>query len=81
MIPEIGHFAIALALALSLAQAIVGLVGAQRADARLMGAAAPLAAGVLVTIAAAFACLIWAYVANDTTVLNVVQNSHSAKPT
>ncbi len=80
MIPEIGHFAIALALALSLAQAIVGLVGAQRADARLMGAAAPLAAGVLVTIAAAFACLIWAYVANDTTVLNVVQNSHSAKP-
>ena len=80
MIPEIGHFAIALALALSLAQAIVGLVGAQRADARLMGAAAPLAAGVLVTIAAAFACLIWAYVANDTTVLNVVQDSHSAKP-
>ncbi|WP_043359819.1 heme lyase CcmF/NrfE family subunit [Belnapia sp. F-4-1] len=80
MIPEIGHFALALALALSLAQAVVGLVGAQRAEARLMGAAAPLAAGVLVTVLAAFACLVWAYVANDTTVLNVVQNSHSAKP-
>ncbi|SDB69806.1 heme lyase CcmF/NrfE family subunit [Belnapia rosea] len=80
MIPEIGHFALALALALSLAQAAVGLIGAQRADARLMGAAAPLAAGVLVAVAAAFACLVWAYVANDTTVLNVVQNSHSAKP-
>ncbi len=81
MIPEIGHFALALALALSLAQALVGLAGAQRADARLMGAASPLAVGVLVTVAAAFACLVWAYVANDTTVLNVVQNSHSLKPT
>ncbi|MBL6456040.1 heme lyase CcmF/NrfE family subunit [Belnapia sp. T6] len=80
MIPEIGHFALALALALALVQAVVGMVGAQRADARLMAATPALAAGLLVTIAAAFACLVWAYVANDTTVLNVVQNSHSAKP-
>ena len=46
MIPELGHFALALALALSLAQAAVGLVGAQRAEARLMAATAPLAAGI-----------------------------------
>jgi cytochrome c-type biogenesis protein CcmF len=80
MIPELGHFALALALALSLAQATVGLIGAQRAQARLMAAAPPLAAGVLVAIAIAFACLMWSYVVNDTTVANVVQNSHSAKP-
>ncbi len=80
MIPELGHFALALALALSLAQVVVGLWGAQRAEARLMAATAPLAAGTLIAVAAAFACLAWSYVVNDTTVLNVVQNSHSAKP-
>jgi cytochrome c-type biogenesis protein CcmF len=80
MIPELGHFALALALVLSLAQGVVGLAGAQRADARLMAATGPLAVGTLLAVAAAFACLMWAFAVNDTTVMNVVQNSHSAKP-
>jgi len=80
MIPEVGHFALALALILSLAQVATGLIGAQRADARLMAATPPIAAGVLVAVASAFGCLVWAFVVNDTTVLNVVQNSHSLKP-
>jgi cytochrome c-type biogenesis protein CcmF len=80
MIPELGHFALALALILSLAQAVFGLWGAQRGEARLMAAAPPLAAGTLLAVAAAFACLLWSFAANDTTVANVVQNSHSAKP-
>ncbi len=80
MIPELGHFALALALALSVAQAVFGLWGAQRADARLMAAAPPLAGGVLLAVAASFACLLWSFAVNDTTVENVVQNSHSLKP-
>lgn len=80
MIPELGHFALALALALSLAQSVIGLWGAQRGEARMMAATGPLAAGVLIAVCGAAACLVWAYVVNDTTVLNVVQNSHSAKP-
>jgi cytochrome c-type biogenesis protein CcmF len=80
VIPELGHFALALALALSLAQAAIGLFGAQRADARLMAATGPLAAGVLIATGTAFICLVWSFVTNDTTVANVVQNSHSAKP-
>ncbi|RAI57133.1 heme lyase CcmF/NrfE family subunit [Roseicella frigidaeris] len=80
MIPELGHFALALALALSLAQVGLGLWGAQRGEARLMAATGPLAAGILIAVGSAFACLVWAYVVNDTTVANVVQNSHSAKP-
>jgi len=80
MIPEIGHFALALALALALAQSVIGLVGAQREDARLMAASAPLAAGILIAIGTAFGCLMWSFVVNDTTVANVVQNSHSLKP-
>lgn len=80
MIPELGHFALALALALALAQAVLPLVGAQRGDARLMAAGPGLAAGVLIAVGSAFAALLWSFSVNDTTVSNVVQNSHSAKP-
>jgi len=80
VIAELGHFALALALALSIAQSFVGLLGARWADARLMGATGPLAAGILIATGGAFACLIWSFVTNDTTVANVVMNSHSAKP-
>ena len=80
MIPELGHFALALALALSLLQLGLGLYGAQRAEARLMAATAPVAAGILIAVGAAFGCLVWSFLSNDTTVANVVQNSHSAKP-
>lgn len=80
MIAEIGHFALALALALALAQAVLPLLGARRGEARLVAAAGPLAAGHLLAVAAAFAALLWAFVTNDTSVINVVQNSHSAKP-
>jgi len=80
VIPELGHFALALALALSIAQSFVGLLGARWADARLMGATGPLAASILIATGGAFACLIWSFVTNDTTVANVVMNSHSAKP-
>lgn len=80
MIAELGHFALALAVILAFAQTVLPMVGAEQRDARLMASAAPLAIGQCVAIAAAFACLMWSYAVNDTTVLNVVQNSHSAKP-
>jgi cytochrome c-type biogenesis protein CcmF len=80
MIPELGHFALALALALSAAQAVFGLWGAQRGEARLMAAAPPLAAGALLAVTVSLGCLMWSFAVNDTTVMNVVQNSHSAKP-
>jgi cytochrome c-type biogenesis protein CcmF len=80
MIPELGHFALTLALALSLAQAVLPLWGAARGDARLMAVASPLAAGALLCIAVAFGALLAAFAQNDTTVMAVVQNSHSQKP-
>jgi cytochrome c-type biogenesis protein CcmF len=80
MIPELGHFALALALALSLAQAVLPLWGAQRGDARLMAAGPGLALGVLIAVGSAFGALLWCFAVNDTSVSNVVQNSHSAKP-
>ncbi|MGG5809851.1 heme lyase CcmF/NrfE family subunit [Falsiroseomonas sp. CW058] len=80
MIAELGHFALALALILAFGQSVLTLIGAEGRDARLMAAGAPLAVGQCIAIAAAFGCLMWSYAVNDTTVLNVVQNSHSAKP-
>ncbi|MBW8270317.1 heme lyase CcmF/NrfE family subunit [Caldovatus aquaticus] len=80
MIPELGHFALALACAVALAQGVLPLVGAARGDARLIALAPPLAAAQALAAFAAFVALAWSFAVNDTTVLGVVQNSHSAKP-
>jgi cytochrome c-type biogenesis protein CcmF len=80
VIAELGHFALALAAVLALGQTVLPLLGAENRDARLMATGAPLAIGQAIAIAAAFACLMYSYATNDTTVANVVQNSHSLKP-
>ena len=80
MIPELGHFALILALSVALVQAVVPLVGAQRGDARWMAVARPAAVTQFGLVALAFACLTQAYVTSDFSVLNVARNSHSAKP-
>ncbi|GGJ36861.1 heme lyase CcmF/NrfE family subunit [Neoroseomonas lacus] len=80
MIPELGHFALALACIIAIVQSVLPVVGAARRDARWMATAAPLALGLLVAVGTAFGSLLWAYAVNDTTVANVVANSHSAKP-
>ena len=80
MISEIGHFALILALAVATAQAALGLIGAERANRVWMDVAAPAAHAQLALIAIAFAALTHAYVTSDFSVLNVANNSHSAKP-
>jgi cytochrome c-type biogenesis protein CcmF len=77
---EAGHFALALALGLSLIQFVVPLWGARANDPVLMAVAPTSALAVLGCIAFAFLALTFAYVTSDFSVLNVVQNSHSAKP-
>jgi len=80
MIPELGHYALVLALAMAIIQSTVPMIGAARRDAAWMAVAQPAALAQLGAIAVAFAALTWAYVVSDFTVSNVVQNSHSAKP-
>jgi cytochrome c-type biogenesis protein CcmF len=77
---EAGHFALALALGLSLIQFVVPLWGARANDPVLMAVAPTSALAVLVCIAFSFVALTFAYLSSDFSVLNVVQNSHSAKP-
>ena len=80
MIPELGHFALALACAVSFAQMVLPIWGAHRNDARLMAAAPALAVGQLLALGVSFLALVWASVANDFSVLNVAENSHTLKP-
>jgi cytochrome c-type biogenesis protein CcmF len=80
VIVEIGHYALILAFALALIQAIAPLVGAWRADRALMGVASSAALGQFALIAIAFAALAWAHLTSDFSVLNVAENSHSAVP-
>jgi cytochrome c-type biogenesis protein CcmF len=77
---EAGHFALALALGLSLIQFVVPLWGARANDPVLMAVAPTTAIAVLGCIAFAFLALTMAYVGSDFSVLNVVENSHSTKP-
>jgi len=80
MIPEIGHFALILALAVALVQAIVPMAGAARNDAGWMAVAAPASVVQFLCIAASFGCLIHAFATSDFTVVNVAQNSNSLQP-
>lgn len=77
---EIGHFALVLALALSIVQSVVPVIGARRRDTQLMSVAVPTALAVFTLVVLSSAVLVHAYVVSDFSVLNVVENSHSQKP-
>jgi len=80
MLNELGHYALVLALALALVQSCVPLYGALSRDSQLMRIAEPVAGMVFLLIGLSFAILTIAYVRSDFSVLNVFENSHSAKP-
>jgi cytochrome c-type biogenesis protein CcmF len=80
MTPELGHFALALAVALGFAQAIIPLWGAHVRDVRLMQAAPALALGQFIAMAVSFFCLMWSNVTSDFSVLNVANNTNSLEP-
>ena len=80
MIPELGHFALIVALALALAQAVFGLFGAHAGRASWLAAVRPAATGQFAFVAAAFAALAYSFVANDFSVTNVASHSNSSLP-
>ncbi len=80
MIIELGHFALILALGVSLLQMALPAWGARIGDARLMGTAEPAALAQLTLIAFAFLALMHAYITSDFSVETVWANSHTLKP-
>ena len=81
MIPEIGHFALILALSLALLQGILPLVGAHRNDVAMMSTARTAAVGHLIFVVIAYACLTYAFLQNDFSVAYVANHSQLALPT
>ncbi len=80
MIVEVGHYALVLALALSLMQAVLPFWGARTHDARLMATARPAAMTQFAFVALSYAALTYAHVVSDFSLVNVVENSASTKP-
>jgi cytochrome c-type biogenesis protein CcmF len=80
MIPELGQFALALALVIALAQGVLTLAGAARGEAAWMSVARPAAWGQFIFVAIAFACLTASFINKDFSVAFVAANSNSALP-
>ncbi|WP_341938777.1 heme lyase CcmF/NrfE family subunit [Marinimicrobium sp. C2-29] len=80
MVPEIGHFALILALAFSLALTILPLAGAQLDNLLLMHTSRSLATGFFFFVAVAFGCLTYAFVVDDFSVSYVAGHSNSLMP-
>jgi cytochrome c-type biogenesis protein CcmF len=81
VIPEIGHFALILALSLAVCQGVIPLVGAHRNDAAMMAVGRTAANGQLFFVTFAFGCLVWAFVQSDFSVLYVANHSQLSLPT
>ncbi|MGP9811923.1 heme lyase CcmF/NrfE family subunit [Rhodopseudomonas sp. NSM] len=80
MIAEAGHYALVLALALALIQSTVPILGARLGDGGLMNVARSTALAQFAFVAVSFGALVWLNVTSDFSVVNVYENSHSAKP-
>jgi len=81
MIPELGQFALSVALVLALIQATLPLLGTYTGNARLVSLARPATAGQFVFVAIAFGLLATAFLQNDFSVAYVATNSNSLLPT
>ncbi|MBH9552048.1 heme lyase CcmF/NrfE family subunit [Inhella gelatinilytica] len=80
MIPEIGHFALWVALGLALLLGSLPLAGAQRQRADWMALAAPLNRALFWAVLLGYGALTWAFVQHDFSVTYVVQHSNTELP-
>ena len=81
MIPEIGHFALIIALVLSLILSVVPMWGAWRNNRAAMALAPSLSVGMLVFVAISFVCLTIAFLQDDFSVKLVASHSNTLMPT
>ncbi len=80
MIPELGHFALIIALGLGCLLAVFPILGAWRANNAWMSMARPLAQGHFVFLVMAFLCLAHGFINSDFSVAYIANNSNSALP-
>ena len=80
MIPEIGHFALILALCVAVVQGSLPILGAATGNAKWMSMAKPAARGQFLLVLIAFCCLGYAFASKDFSVLYVAANANSKLP-
>ncbi|MGH8454962.1 MAG: heme lyase CcmF/NrfE family subunit, partial [Nevskiales bacterium] len=80
MIPELGHYALVLALCLALAQSVIPFAGLARRNPVWMSVAQSAATGQFVFVLLAFALLTQSFVVNDFSVAYVAHNSNTDLP-
>ena len=80
MIPEIGHYALILALCVSVVLGSLPIYGAAVGNSMLMSVAKPAARGQFLLILLAFCCLGYAFAEKDFSVLYVAATSNSQLP-
>jgi len=81
MIPEIGHFALILALCVSMIQGVLPLIGAQQGRREWLVLARPATQISFLLLAISFGVLAWCFYVNDFSVLYVAEHSNSLLPT
>ena len=80
MIPELGHFALILALCTAVILFAVPLIGSFTGHSGWMDMAKPAAGAHAFLISLSYACLTWAFISNDFSVLYVANTSNSGLP-
>ncbi|PID41971.1 MAG: heme lyase NrfEFG subunit NrfE [Proteobacteria bacterium] len=80
MLPELGHFALVIALVIAIVQAVVPLWGTFNNNVTLMSYARPMAAGQFVFLLLSFICLCYAFLTDDFSVQYVANHSNSLLP-
>ena len=80
MIPELGHFALILALCVTLIQGVLPLLGAHYGRREFLVLARPAAQTAFLLLAIAFGTLAWSFYVNDFSVLYVAEHSNSQLP-
>ena len=80
MVPEVGQFALSVALVVALVQSFLPIAGATTGRVRWMKSAEATSIVQVILVAFAFIALMRSFVVSDFTVLNVVENSSVLKP-
>jgi len=81
MIPELGHFALIMALAMAIIQTIFPIIGAAKGNQAWMALARPVARLQFLFLSIAFVILTYCFLVNDFSVAYVANNSNSMLPT
>ena len=80
MIPELGHFALIMALVMALVQTTIPVIGATKGINSWIAMAKPVARLQLFFMLISFAALVYAFIVHDFSVVYVANNSNTALP-